>query len=363
MSDKFEGSIGLSSISVLLLGVGLLIVGSSFLFFKSQERVENAQNSSSQDVPVSATIPEPYQTPTPFVEMTVPFQREKNYVSNLSERQKLSENGNYTSYLTSYQSDGFKVYGLLTIPKGEMPVGGFPAIVFIHGYIPPTLYRTTQNYASYVDFLARRGFVVFKIDLRGHDKSEGIAGGGYYAADYVIDTLNARAALQSSGFVNKDLIGLWGHSMAGNIVMRSVVSKTDIKAAVIWAGAVYSYADMQEFGIDDNSYRPPVDNTERMKRREALRAAHGDFSVSSEFWKTVAPSNYVKDLNTKIQLHHAVDDSVVSIEYSRELANLLKDANKTHEFYTYQSGGHNLTGSSFTLAMTRTVEFFKTYLK
>ena len=54
--------------------------------------------------------------------------------------------------------------GLLTVPLGDVPAGGFPAIVFVHGYIPPEIYRTTERYVDYVDALARSGFVVFKID-------------------------------------------------------------------------------------------------------------------------------------------------------------------------------------------------------
>src|SRR5690606_8606887 len=107
--------------------------------------------------------------------------------------------------------------------------------------------------------LARNGFVVFKIDLRGHAESEGEAGGGYYGSDYVVDTLNARAALASSDFVNPKKIGHWGHSMAGNVTSRALAAMPEIPAVTIWGGAVYTYSDMQKYGIDDNSYRPPTD--------------------------------------------------------------------------------------------------------
>src|SRR5690606_32073025 len=99
---------------------------------------------------------------------------------------------------------------------------------------PPSQYSTVTQYDDYIDFLARSGFVVFKIDLRGHGDSEGEAGGGYYGSDYIVDTLNAYSALEHADFVNPHAIGLWGHSMAGNVVLRSMVAKPDIPAAVIW---------------------------------------------------------------------------------------------------------------------------------
>ena len=297
-------------------------------------------------------------TPFPFQEMTIPYLRDREYSSNLGDLEMLSSSNSYTSYLTSYDSDGLRVNGLLTLPSGEMPSGGWPAIVFVHGYIPPKSYETTSNYSDYVDYLSRNGFVVFKIDLRGHGQSEGEAGGGYYSADYIIDTLNARAALAASDFVSAKRIGLWGHSMAGNVLLRSMAAQTDIPAIVIWAGAVYTYSDMQEYGIDDNSYRPPPQESARQRRREELFEKHGRFDPQSEFWSQVAATNYLGDIEGAIQLNHAVDDGVVSVGYSRNLAELLSESGVEYELHEYSSGGHNINGASFNSAMENTVEFF-----
>jgi dipeptidyl aminopeptidase/acylaminoacyl peptidase len=245
------------------------------------------------------------------------------------------------------------------------PEDGWPAIVFIHGYIPPTLYVTTEKYVDYVDYLARNGFVVLKIDLRGHGDSEGDAGGGYYGSDYVIDALNAYAALQTSNFVNKDKIGMWGHSMAGNILLRSAVIKKTIPAIVIWAGAVYSYEDQRKYGINDNSYRPPMPSAtqqQNQNRRQSLFAKVGSPSAQSIFWKQVAPTNYLNDLQGAIEIHHAINDDVVNIGYSRDLMTLLDKTSVPHELFEYPTGGHNIDGSSFSLAMQRTVAFYKKYL-
>jgi len=346
-----------SLVFLVVTFVVLLVLGGVFVFFQggnSSSATETTLLFSS-----GATV-----TPTPFLfrEMTVPYLRSRTYKSVLGEQETLSNNGSYMSYLTSYDSDGLRVNALLTIPSGEEPVGGWPAIVFIHGYIPPTLYQTTGQYADYVDYLARNGFVVFKIDLRGHADSEGEAGGGYYGSDYVVDTLNARAALASSGFVNPIKIGLWGHSMAGNIVMRSLAAQPEIPVGVIWAGAVYTYFDMQKYGIDDYSYRPPENNTQRFNRRRELFEKYGSPSAKSVFWQQVIPTNYLDDLKGAIQLNHAVDDDVVNVGYSRDLNELLDKTSVPHEHHEYSSGGHNILGGSFVEAMQNTVAFFKKHL-
>lgn len=303
--------------------------------------------------------PSPAPTTFLFEDLTIPYLRSRDYNSKLGDIQRYSDNGSYSSYLTSYDSDGLTINGLLTIPAGEEPEAGWPAIVFVHGYIAPTVYKTTERYGDYVNYLARNGFVVFKIDLRGHGDSEGEAGGAYYSSDYVIDTLNAYSALQKADFVNPEAVGLWGHSMAGNVTFKSFVVKKNIPAVVIWAGAGYTYLDLQEYRISDTSYRPPTQNTERAKKRQLLRDTYGDFDSNDAFWKQIVPTNYLDGVSGALELHHAVDDNVVSIEYSRNLIKVLAGSAITHELFEYGSGGHNLSGSSFSSAMQKTVEFYK----
>src|SRR3989339_451043 len=160
--------------------------------------------------------------------------------------EKLTNGTNYQQYIVSYQSEGLKIYGLLTIPLGNQPENGWPAIIFVHGYIPPAQYSTTGNYPTYQARLARSGFVTFKPDLRGHGKSEGEPVSAHYSEKYVVDTMYAIAYLKNHPTVNPEQIGYWGHSNGGEIGLRTVLISSDIKAASLWAGVVGSYQDMLE---------------------------------------------------------------------------------------------------------------------
>jgi uncharacterized protein len=310
----------------------------------------------------------PTPSPIPAYDLTIPYLRSRTYKSSLGSLEKVNEFETYTSYVTSYTSDGLKINGLLTKPSGAEPVGSWPAIVFVHGYIPPKQYQTLgQPYSAYVDYLANRGFVVFKIDLRGHGDSQGEARGGYYSSDYVIDTLNAYAALESADFVNPKKVGLWGHSMAGNTLLRAFAVHPTIPAVVIWAGAGYTYIDLSQYGIHDASYqpqpRPSGTGSPGQRDSNQARQIYGDPKNGNPFWKLVAATNYLNDLKGAIQLDQATDDETVSIEYSRNLNSLLNATTVVHQLNEFSSGGHNISGENFTAAMEKTVGFFNTYLK
>jgi len=279
------------------------------------------------------------------------------------------ENGiNYKQYIASFISEGNKIYGLLTVPTESKPTKGFPAIIFNHGYIPPSQYQTTAGYVAYVDYLARNGFVVFKIDFRGNGQSEGDASGSYFSSAYTIDAISALKSLQKYEMVDPKRIGMWGHSMAGNLLLRAMLVSGEIKAGVIWAGAVYSYKDFVKYQINDTSYvhRPYQSKTgDAQKDRETspeiqkIRSNPKTIDFNSEFWKAISLTENIKYLSAPVQIHHADDDLVVNIGYSKDLVDVLKTNSKKYEFYEYESGGHNITSPYFETAMERTVKFFK----
>jgi len=280
--------------------------------------------------------------------------------SDIVIEKELEKGANYRRYYASYRSEGLKIYGMLTVPVAPMPVGGFPALVFLHGYVEPTVYRTLERYLAYTDWLSRSGYVVFKIDLRGHDRSEGIADGGYSTPGYTVDVLNAVASLQRHAQVNPNKIGMWGHSMGGFLTLRSMVISTQIKVGVIWAGLVCDYPDMfYRWRKPANSATPSP--TTRGWRADWI-ARYGSPQESPKFWSAVSANSYLTDLSGPLQLHHGTADTSVPWVFSEELADAVQEVGGTAEMYVYKADNHNLS-VSFAIAMTRTVKFFDTYLK
>ncbi|MBI5954018.1 MAG: alpha/beta fold hydrolase [Chloroflexi bacterium] len=274
---------------------------------------------------------------------------------------ELDKGSNYRRYYVYYLSDGLKIYALLTIPESDMPEGGFPAIVFNHGYIPPDVYRTTERYIAYVDELAKAGYVVFRIDYRGHDASEGEATGAYGSPGYQIDVMNAVASIKQLPEVNPEKIGMWGHSMGGYLTLRAMVISSDVKVGVIWAGVVASYPDMLYNWRRTGSFTPSP-SSRGVGWRTAWLETYGSPEDNPVFWDSVSATSYLTSLSGPLQLHHGSDDKDVPMAFSIRLAELTREAGQTADLYTYDGDNHNIS-ENFSTAMQRTIAFFDTYLK
>jgi dipeptidyl aminopeptidase/acylaminoacyl peptidase len=265
---------------------------------------------------------------------------------------------NYNRYYVSYLSEGLKIYALMTVPSGEKPATGWPVIIFNHGYIPPNVYRTTERYIAYVDQIASNGYIVFKSDFRGHDRSEGTPGGVYTGPNYTIDVLNAVASVKKYPDADPNRIGMWGHSMGGYITLRSMVISQDIKAGVIWAGVVAPYPDL--FTRWNAGARNTV--PEPGSWVYSLEQQYGSAATNPDFWDSISANAYLEDLDRPIQIHHGTADHEVPIEFSQMLYDEMQEAGQVAEFYSYEGDNHNIS-ISFSLAMQRSVEFFDRYVK
>ncbi len=342
--------------NLFLVFGGILIIAVSaisavgLLNNSNNQTAENNEQFQQNTSSSSASSPQP---------MNIEALRSRQYPgSEIVIEETLESGSNFSRYIASYQSEGNKIYGLLTIPNTEKPNNGFPLIVFLHGYIPPDQYRTTERYVEYQAGLASSGFITYKIDLRGHGNSEGEPVTGHFSEAYVVDTLNAVSALQKHPDTNPEKVGIWGHSNGGQIGLRSMVVSSEIDAGVFWAGVVGSFEGMLETYNDDIHFL----NLEN-RGTPSLVQENGLPSQNPEFWNQIDPYNYLEEISGPVQLHHGTADDSVPIELSLQLRDALEAADQTVELYEYSGGDHNLASPDFTPAMQRSIEFFEQYLK
>jgi pimeloyl-ACP methyl ester carboxylesterase len=127
----------------------------------------------------------------------------------------------------SFMGNGGKLMSaLLYVPKGASKKTPAPGIVATHGYINS---RETQD--GFAIEFARRGYVVLAIDQAGHGFSDPPSGANGFGG------IPALAYLRTLDFVDKDNIGLEGHSMGGWASLKAAESNPDGYRSLILASS------------------------------------------------------------------------------------------------------------------------------
>lgn len=154
---------------------------------------------------------------------------------------------------------------------------------------------------------------------------------------------------------------MWGHSMGGHITLRAMVVKSEIKAAVVWAGQVGTLAELYEQYLEKTAEGKQVPEGSAYLQTE-LVDTYGKPEENPTFWAAITPNSYLTDVGTPMQLHHGTGDDIVNYEQSKDLSEDLQAAGKSVEYYEYPGDNHDLS-HNFEEVAKRSVEYFNRYLK
>ncbi len=121
---------------------------------------------------------------------------------------------------------GNTMSALLYIPPNATPQIPAPGILAVHGYINS---RETQD--GFAIEFARRGYVVLALDQTGHGYSDPPA----FAAGF--GGPDGLAYLRSLEIVDKDNIGLEGHSMGGWAVLAAAAAMPNLYKSMVLEGS------------------------------------------------------------------------------------------------------------------------------
>lgn len=297
----------------------------------------------------------------------------RTYEANLSFEKELKGSKKYKSDLFSYYSDSLKIYTLVNTPTIATPEKGFPILIFGHGFHPePKKYgvsnktgkdwRPGDYYRGIPAAYAERGFVSITPDYRGHNVSDGFefTKTSYLASTYyAIDVLNIIAALSDLEKVDLDNIFYMGHSMGGDVGLKTLLATNQIKGASLWSAvsastpeqAIYygKWSDDNWKNISPNSmknYMARLDTT--------IQNLGFEYDISSG-----DPIHFIDELSIPIIIHHATKETSVPYRWSESLAAKLYEQGKNFEFYSYESDNHLFKGENREKAVERDIEFFR----
>ena len=161
---------------------------------------------------------------------TIEGLRQHKYQSgDIQIRSTLDKNDSFTTYLIDYPSDGLNISGVMQIPAGAGP---FPVIVLNHGFFSRSAYQSGDGTDRAAAFLAKHGYITLASDYRSWGDSD--IGNSFFYSGLAIDVINLLNAIPSLREADPNRIGMWGHSMGGQVTLRAMVVSKEIKAGVIW---------------------------------------------------------------------------------------------------------------------------------
>lgn len=229
----------------------------------------------------------------------------------------------YTSYVMSYTSDDLHVTGMATIPTGQGP---FPVVLLNHGYVLPSQYETGVGTRVMADALSRRGLVTLATDYRGLGGSQDDTRFNLGARlEFVLDVLNLAAAAREFPEAQPGRIGVWGHSLGGELAIRAGVVDPWIGPIALWAPLSVWIDDISDY------YRVPTSRSST-----DLRAA-------------LSAGNYLEGLTGPVDIHQGADDLAVDPAWASKLRLAMEEAGVASNLYVYPGVGHLLNASAQTV--------------
>lgn len=299
----------------------------------------------------------------------------RTYEAQLSHEKELQGTDEYNADLMSYYSDSLKIYALVNTPKTEAPKEGFPILIFGHGFHPePKKYgvstqtgkdwRPGDYYRGIPEAYAEKGFLAITPDYRGHNVSDGFefTKTSYLASTYyAIDVLHLIEALSDLKNVDLKNVFYMGHSMGGDVGLKTLLATDKIKAASLWSGvSATTWEQAIYYGKwNDETWNEITPNS--MKNYKArldsvIQNLGFEYDINSG-----DPIHFINELSMPIIIHHATKETSVPYRWSESLAAKLFAEGKPFEFYSYESENHLFKGKNRVKAVERDIQFFEKY--
>jgi len=261
----------------------------------------------------------------------------------------LEEGSAYKKFSIAYTAGGRLLTGIMNVPVGPAPTGGFPVLILNHGLIKPEIYFSGRGSKREADFFASHGYVTIHPDYRGYSSTspEFPEHHDFYVG-YTQDVLGLIDALKRAhpAFIDLGRMGMWGHSMGGGIASRVAVLSPDIRAFVLFAPIS---AD-----AEDNFYELTSEEI------SWLHVTYGP--AGSPAYEKISPLSYFSDIGAPVQIHHGTGDDAVPIGFSEKMFSSLRSFGKKAEYFTYPGEKHEFI-NAWPLAASRSLQFFDKYVK
>ncbi|MBI5305834.1 MAG: prolyl oligopeptidase family serine peptidase [Chloroflexi bacterium] len=349
--------------------------------FTTTRRVTTTATSTSTATVTATATFTPTSTITPTIAMPTPRYplsldarvlaidtlRSQNYRGGqIKITQTLASDEAFQRVLFEYPSDNLRITGMMNIPRGAGP---FPVVILNHGYFKPSEYKTGDGTLRAADNFARRGYLTLASDYRCYAGSQ--CGANPIYVGYAVDVLSLIGALPSLSYADTSRIGIWGHSMGGQITLRVLTLNNSIKVASLY-GALTGDDEVHYcwlYGCRTPLVTPAPRDSQafqdllpRSLEGMPTPSANSNARLHDIFLRS-SPSRYLQYVDAAVIIHHGEKDEIVPREWSVQLSDALNARGKPVSMYLYPDAGHVFTGWDWQLFMARTLAFFDEQLK
>ncbi len=238
------------------------------------------------------------------------------------------------------------LYYKLYKPDNMVPGKKYPVIVRVYGGPHAQLVKNNWQGADMTQYMLQQGYIVFQLDNRGSN----YRGTAFEFPIYeklgeveVADQITGVEYLHSLEFVDKDRIGVFGHSYGGYMTLMSMFKASDyFKAGV-------SGAPVTDWLLYDTHY------TERYLNHPQVNTDGYDKS-------SVFP--YASGLKNPLMIYHGMADDNVLFTNTTKLIKTLQDEGKLFELMTYPGSKHSMRGKKVKVHLNKTImNFFDRHFK
>jgi dipeptidyl-peptidase-4 len=238
------------------------------------------------------------------------------------------------------------LYYKLYKPENLTPGKKYPVIVRVYGGPHAQLVKNNWQGADMTQYMLQQGYIVFQLDNRGSN----YRGTGFELPIHeklgeveITDQITGVEYLHSLEFVDKERIGIFGHSYGGYMALMAMFKAGDyFKAGV-------SGSPVTDWLLYDTHY------TERYLNHPELNADGYDKS-------SVFP--YISALKGPLMIYHGMADDNVQFTNTTKLIKTLQNEGKIFELMTYPGSKHSMRGKKVKVHLNKTImNFFDRQLK
>lgn len=255
--------------------------------------------------------------------------------------------------LTYKARDGYEIPAFLTLPAGSGDKQ-LPLVVLPHGG-PES--RDTRTFDWLAQFLASRGYAVLQPQFRGstgYGEAHRKAGYRQWGGLMQDDVTDGVKALIERGVADPKRVCIVGASYGGYAALAGAAFTPELYACAVSINGISNLPTMLAF--EETYAGKESDLVSYWKDHIGLRTSPEVISKS--------PSRAAANVRAPVLLLHGVNDSVVPVAQSREMASALKSLEKPHTLIELPGEDHWLSRSdSRTRVLTEMESFLAAYLQ